>query len=425
MLRPGYKRTEVGEIPEDWDAQPCEALSRLITVGIVVRPSQYYATTGIPALRSANIREAGIDYSDMAFIREEANRLLAKSQLRTGDVVSVRTGYPGTSAVVPARLEGANCIDILITRPRDTVNSAFLAAWINSPFGKTQVLRAQGGLAQQHFNVGELRSLVVAVPSTTAEQNAIAGALVDADSLIESLEHLLAKKRAIKQGAMQSLLTGAKRLPGFTEPWTPRSLSDLFHFSGGHSASRDQLSSTGHFYLHYGDIHTTSQTTVDVVADRDKLPRLNVPLTNVSPSALLDDGDVVFVDASEDVEGTSKHVVVVNPTHEPLISGLHTIVAKPRRPDLDRTYRRFCFQTPGVKLQFRFYAVGTKVLGVSKGNIGKVQMMIPPLVEQAAIAEVLADLDADLDATAAKLDKARAIKQGMMQELLTGRIRLV
>lgn len=274
-------------------------------------------------------------------------------------------------------------------------------------------------------NRNDLHEETVRVPGTRAEEDAIAAAIDEGDSLIESLEHLLAKKRAIKQGAMQSLLTGAKRLPGFTEPWTPRSLADLFHFSGGHSASRDQLSSTGHFYLHYGDIHTTSQTTVDVVADRDKLPRLNVPLNDVSPSALLDDGDVVFVDASEDVEGTSKHVVVVNPTHEPLISGLHTIVAKPRRPDLDRTYRRFCFQTPGVKLQFRFYAVGTKVLGVSKGNIGKVQMMIPPLFEQAAIAEVLADLDADLDATAAKLDKARAIKQGMMQELLTGRIRLV
>ena len=89
-------------------------LSDLITVGIVVRPTQYYTKQGVPALRSANIREDGIHGAEMVFISEKANALLAKSQVRTGDVLTVRTGYPGPSAVVPASFAGSNCgLDIM------------------------------------------------------------------------------------------------------------------------------------------------------------------------------------------------------------------------------------------------------------------------------------------------------------------------
>src|SRR5258708_4421646 len=127
-LKPGYKQTEVGVIPEDWETRPCSALSDLITVGIVVRPTQYYTKQGVPALRSANIREDGIHDAEMVFISAKANALLAKSQVRTGDVLTVRTGYPGTSAVVPTTFAGSNCIDILITRPSKAVSSTYLSA---------------------------------------------------------------------------------------------------------------------------------------------------------------------------------------------------------------------------------------------------------------------------------------------------------
>ena len=148
-------------------------------------------------------------------------------------------------------------------------------------------------------------------------------------------------------------------------------------------------------------------------------------LKKVSPVSLLNDGDVVFVDASEDDEGTSKHVVISNPDKTPFISGLHTIVAKSRTDELDHLYRRYCFQTRAIKAQFRFFAVGTKVSGISKSNIAKITLPVPSVPEQTAIATILSDMDSELAALDAKLAKARAIKQGMMQELLTGRIRLV
>jgi len=169
-VRPGYKRSEVGVIPEDWETEHCSAISERIMVGIVIRPTQYYVPVGVPAFRSANIRVDGITDSDLVFISTNANALLAKSQTRTGDVLTVRTGYPGTSAVVYPSHAGCNCIDILITRPTTAVDSEFLAFWINSSMGKGQVLRNQGGLAQKHFNVGDMRNLVVALPRRSEQE---------------------------------------------------------------------------------------------------------------------------------------------------------------------------------------------------------------------------------------------------------------
>jgi type I restriction enzyme S subunit len=176
--------------------------------------------------------------------------------------------------------------------------------------------------------------------------------------------------------------------------------------------------------LHYGDIHGSAKTFIDATAEYEVIPKLDIPLSKVAPQSLLKDGDVVFVDASEDDEGTSKHVVVVNKQNVPFISGLHTIVAKAKTDELANEYRRYCFQTKAIREQFRFYAVGTKVSGISKSNVVKIELPLPSVSEQSAIAAILAQMDEELTALEAKLLKARQLKQGMMQELLTGKTRL-
>ena len=218
--------------------------------------------------------------------------------------------------------------------------------------------------------------------------------------------------------------TGQTRLPGFHGEWEVKTLSDLFNFSGGYSASRSQLSTEGHCYLHYGDIHGATKTCVDARADYQDIPKLNIPLKRVSPGSLLKDGDVVFVDASEDDEGTSKHVVVVNKDSVPFISGLHTIVAKSKTNELVHEYRRYCFQTAAVRQQFLFYAVGKKVSGISKTNIPKLTLPVPSVPEQRAIATALSDVDALLGGLDRLIAKKRDLKQATMQQLLTGQTRL-
>ena len=245
------------------------------------------------------------------------------------------------------------------------------------------------------------------------------------DGLLGGLDRLVAKKRDLKQAAMQQLLTGQTRLPGFQGEWKVKCFGKLFNFSGGYSASRDHLSSEGHFYLHYGDIHGATKTTVDVRTDYQDISKLDVPLNRIASKSMLEDGDVVFVDASEDDDGVSRHVVVVNKDKKPFISGLHTIVAKSKTDELSHEYRRYCFQTAAIRQQFQFYAVGTKVTGISKTNIAKLTMPVPTVPEQTAIAEILMIMDAELAALEQRREKTHALKQAMMQELLTGRIRLI
>lgn len=206
--------------------------------------------------------------------------------------------------------------------------------------------------------------------------------------------------------------------------WRAATLRDLFTFGGGLSASRDQLSEDGIAYLHYGDIHLSSKTFIDLDQEHHSTPKLNVPLSTVNSKHLLQHGDIVFVDASEDENGITKHVAISNIQGRPFISGLHTIIAKPIGAELDIGFMRYCFQSRRIWKQFRYYAVGTKVTGISKGNIGNVVLCYPPLPEQRAIATALSDVDGLLAGLDALIAKKQALKQGAMQQLLTGKQRL-
>jgi len=207
-----FQDSSLGKIPRAWEVKTCQSICREIVVGIVVKPAQYYVEEGVPVLRSANVREEGIQMTDLVFISDESNALLSKSILRTGDVVTVRTGYPGTSCVVPSPLDGANCVDLIILRPSAEIVPAFLALWINSPFGRDQILKVQGGLAQQHFNVGELKTLLIAKPDRD-EQVRIVERIAMLDACISLEVEAGAKLSRLKSGLMAGLLTGRVRVP--------------------------------------------------------------------------------------------------------------------------------------------------------------------------------------------------------------------
>ena len=176
------KMTEIGEIPKSWKVATCEDVADKITVGIVVRPASYYVRDGVPAFRSLNVREDRLVPDDLVYISQADNDgKLVKSKLRVGDILIVRTGYPGTSCVVPEDYEGANCIDLVIVRPKDgRLSSHFLSRFFNSDTGKRHAFAAKTGLAQQHLNVGAVRRVRIPLPSL-GEQMDITNALVSVD----------------------------------------------------------------------------------------------------------------------------------------------------------------------------------------------------------------------------------------------------
>ncbi len=420
-VKPGYKLTEVGVIPEDWDVQTFENLAHIERGKFTARPRndpKYYGGD-IPFIQTGDVTNANghiTTYSQTLNPEGlKVSKLFPKGTLFF--TIAANIGDVGFAAFDTA------CPDSLVAiTPTKSTDKTWLAYELSKRKASFENIATHN--AQLNINLEKLRPYLLPVPKPN-EQRAIATALSDIDALLAKLDQLIAKKRDLKQATMQALLTGRTRLPGFSGGWEVKTLGDLFNFSGGYSASRDQLSMEGHCYLHYGDIHGATKTCVDTRADSQDIPKLNISLKKISPKSLLKDGDVVFVDASEDDEGTSKHIIVVNKENIPFISGLHTIVAKSKTDELAHEYRRYCFQTAAIRQQFLFYAVGTKVSGISKTNIPKLTLPVPPLSEQTAIAAVLSDLDAELSALEARRDKTRRLKQAMMQELLTGRIRLV
>jgi type I restriction enzyme, S subunit len=179
------KQTEIGPVPASWEIKTCEELCETITVGVVVKPASYYVPKGIPAFRSFNVREDRLETNDLVFFSEtDNNTKLAKSKLRSDDVLVVRTGYPGTSCVVPREYEGANCIDLVIVRPKEgVIRSGFLSRFFNAPAGKSQALGSTHGLAQQHLNVTAVKRIRVPVPSLK-EQDEIDSALASVQQKI-------------------------------------------------------------------------------------------------------------------------------------------------------------------------------------------------------------------------------------------------
>ncbi|MBY3333930.1 hypothetical protein HFN98_25390 [Rhizobium laguerreae] len=184
-------------------------MSEAVTVGIASSATHAYRSSGIPMLRNQNIKAGVLDLSDLLFVSPEYDAENASKRVKAGDVVSMRTGYPGRSAVVPPELDGCQTFTTLVTKPkRSLLNSDFLCAWINSDGGMKQVRRLQAGGAQQNLNAGVLKKLLVPVPPLP-EQKQIA---LSAQALLFDEEQEISALNELKFALMSDLLTGRKRV---------------------------------------------------------------------------------------------------------------------------------------------------------------------------------------------------------------------
>lgn len=203
--------------------------------------------------------------------------------------------------------------------------------------------------------------------------------------------------------------------------WDTKSYGALFNFLRTATFSRSDLTqSEAVSYVHYGDIHTKLNDYLDL--DKVELPTVSSEMAK--RYTLLADGDVIIVDASEDYEGVGKSVEVKNVGTKKAVSGLHTFLLRGKTDELSNGFKAYLHSNPLVKSQFQKLATGMKVFGVNKSNLKTVEIPLPPVPEQEAIAEVLSDVDALILALDDLIEKKRNIQQGAMQELLTGKSRL-
>ena len=201
----------LGEAPEGWEVKSLKNISPEITVGIVVEPSKYYEAVGVPALRSLNVQPGSIKFDNFVFISNESNAVLSKSRLCAGDLVSVRSGQPGTTTIIPPELDGCNCIDLIIIRKPKIDSEKFLCWYLNSDSAKYQFSEGTGGAIQQHFNVGTAMKLLIPTPPLV-EQITIANFLYSEtekyDELIAEAQHAIALLQERRTALISAAVTG-------------------------------------------------------------------------------------------------------------------------------------------------------------------------------------------------------------------------
>ena len=174
-----------------------------VTVGVVIKPTQYYCEKGIPAFRSLNIGEMKVNDSDWVYFTEEGNEKNRKSILKENDVLVVRSGAPGKSCVITKKYEGYNVVDAIIAHPNlEKVNPVFLCMFTNMPHGMNQIKAKTGGAAQQHFNVGGYNSLKIILPPLSL-QNDFATFVQQIDKSKFVVQQSLEKAETLYKSLMQ------------------------------------------------------------------------------------------------------------------------------------------------------------------------------------------------------------------------------
>lgn len=207
-----FKQTEIGQIPESWVVKPLHEVCSRVGVGIASSATHAYADAGVPMLRNQNIKEGWIDSNDLLFVTPEYDERNRTKRIRTGDVVTVRTGYPGVSAVVPPQFDGCQTFTTLISRPNvSLLEPEFLAAWVNSDYGKSFALSRQAGGAQKNLNVGVFRDLPVPLPTPDEQLRIIKRVRIERETEVAQVAALGSATR-LKTGLMSDLLSGRVRV---------------------------------------------------------------------------------------------------------------------------------------------------------------------------------------------------------------------
>jgi type I restriction enzyme S subunit len=391
-VKPGYKRTEVGVIPEEWKVQALKDVSIISRLAGAEYTSLWKETRDgeIIALRGFNIGEGEIIERDFVRISNRLSLKLKRSRLCKGDVVYPCVGSIGNAVVISDDDKYHIQQNIArITPNQKAINSHYLANYLMSSVAYREVERFTSSSSQPSVLVGSLRQYRVPLPPTINEQRAIAETLRDVDALISALDQLIAKKRDLKQAAMQQLLTGHKRLPDFHGEWELMRLDNFAPLQRGFDLPTSKIRKGDYPVVYSNGVQNHH-------------------------AKFMVKGPGVVTGRS----GTIGNVHFVEKDFWPHNTALWVTDFK----DNDPKFVFYFLSSVGLER----FGTGSGVPTLNRNDVHEFRVSLPTSsAEQTAIAEVLSDMDAELAALKQRRDKTRALKQGMMQELLTGRTRLV
>ncbi len=396
-VRAGYKQTEVGVIPDDWVVTTIGDQSQVVgrigfrgyTVNDIVDEGK-----GAIAINPSNIQNGKIVFDNCTYISWFKYEESPEIKIELDDILLVKTGSTvGKTAIVTSLPEKATLNPQVAVLKKHKVSSAYLGYMLGFPIVQNQITQGVVGGAIPTLSQNLVATFRFPLPSSRTEQEAIATALSDVDTLLAAQDKLIAKKRDIKQAAMQQLLTGKQRLPGFSGEWEVKRLGDVAAIAKGMQLHSSESIETGRFAYLNGGITPSGYTET-----------ANTP------------GETIAISEGGNSCGYVQFMT------QPYWCGGHCYSVVPRGVENGFLYHAL----KGAQTAIMALRVGSGLPNVQKTALQNFSLLLPvQRGEQIAIATILSDMDAELAALEKQRDKTRALKQGMMQELLTGRIRLV
>jgi len=433
----GYKQTEVGVMPEDWEASPLPDIV-WFQEGPGLRNWQF-KSSGLKVINVTNLQQNG--YLDLSKTEryiswEEFEKMYKHFLIDNGDVVVASSGnsYCKTAVIRQSDLPLLMNTSVIRFKVKQGIVRSYMLIYLKSKYFKDQIDLMITGGAQPNFGPAHLSKVIVPLPPTKFEQEAIAKALSDTDALIESLEQLITKKRHIKQGTMQELLSGKKRLSGFQnkmgykrcelglipDDWSCMQLPNLTINNTsaikigpfGSALKKEHLTKDGFKVYGQENVYEKNMDIGYRFINREHFRKLR--------SCEVMAGDFLI-----SMMGTVGKCMVIPLGIKEGIMDSHLLRLRLDSGKLNSNFLAQLFETRIIFDQIKQLSVGGIMEGLSSKIIKGLNLPVPKVEEQSAIAEILSDIGTEIAALETRLAKTRALKQGMMHELLTGKTRLI
>lgn len=394
-IRTGYKQTEVGIIPEDWTVKKLgELLDYEQPTEYLVKNTEYNDHYDTPVLTAGKTFVLGFTNESIGIFQNIP--------------VIIFDDFTTANKFVTFPFKAKSSAMKMLKPKTDGVNLKFV-------FERIQLINFKLGDHKRYW-ISEYQHLKIATPKYE-EQSAIEKILSDTDELIRQLYYLITKKKNIKQGAMQELLTGKIRLSGFSGEWKKVQIGDHFDFKNGLNKAKEFFGQ-GTPIINYMDVY----------------PHLAIYAKNIHGKVTLSNnelrafevrkGDVLFTRTSETIEEIGLSSIVLDDVENTVFSGF-LLRAKPKTKLFESQFKKYCFRSNAVRKQIISTSSQTTRALTNGRLLSKVSVLIPiNPQEQIAIAETISDMDLEIKELETKKDKYVMIKNGMMQKLLTGEIRV-
>lgn len=407
------------EIPDSWNVEKLEPKIGNVKSGKRL-PKGFYVTdmhTNHPYIRVIDMREGYVDTSELKYVPDEAFSAIQNYRIYKDDIYISVAGTLGIVGQIPAYLDGANLTENANRVTNIKCNVKYLMYWLMSSTIQNIISQTQTLGAQPKLALTRIRNFPVILPSIQ-EQEKIVEVLSNVDTLITNLQKLIRKKKDIRQGTLQMLVTGKKRLDGFDGEWVKINLSKNSKLKariGWQGLTTAEYLDEGYSYL------ITGTDFKDGQIDWNGCHYVDYNRYEQDPNIQVSNGDLLLTK-----DGTIGKVAYVADLTRPATLNSGVFLVKPITDAYTAHFMFYVLESSVFKDFLQQLSAGSTINHLYQKDLVKFDLYVPPTKEeQEAIAGILFDMDSDIHRRKKKLSKYQKIKQGMMEELLTGKVRLM